>query len=114
MSQDQEQIDPLTNLEKREIILRLQEVQLLRDRVRLQQEYIERDEEQDKRELELNQQALANVRAELALAKKERDLALEKAKHFQDAFEAVKKIKKPRGFWCKLKKALTLGIARCG
>jgi hypothetical protein len=49
----------------------------------------------------------------VTIVEKERDVALEKATFYENAYNVCKSNQKPKGFWCKFKKVLTLGIARC-
>ena len=88
---------------KREIVLRLAELKLAREKIALQQQYIERDKDQDRREAELADQRTA-------LALQERDLWKEKAEQYKTAYESLTK---GRSKGCWVAKIMTVGIARC-
>lgn len=100
----------LSEQDKREILLRLQELELLRKQLELQTAYIAKDKEQDDRE-----RALAAK--ELELAKQATVAAQADAKLWQDKFEAYKaayeSVSHKGGVGCFFKHLFTLWLARC-
>lgn len=101
---------PLNESEKREILLRLEELRVLKMELEIERKYIERDQAQDQREQALLKKELGNEVRARELAEKELALAKEQAAHYRQAYEAV--IKKG-SIGCTIKKIFTLGIARC-
>ena len=89
--------------DKREIVLRLEELKLAREKIALQQQYIDRDREQDRRESELAAQ-------KTSLVEQERDLWKEKAEHYETLYRSLTK---GRSKGCWITKIFTFGIANC-
>jgi hypothetical protein len=109
LSQQNSQL-PLSEEEKRRIILQLYELQSCRKQVFSYEDYIKLDKEQDDRERTSLQRSIDVEKRATAVTEKERDLEKERAEFYKKAFEEVTK---KRGFGCTMKKIFTLGIARC-
>jgi len=103
---------PLSEHEKRTILLQLIELEDARRSIAAYVEFVKRDAEQDTRSDELAKQALALKDQEISLVRRELTLAIERAEMYKQLYEAV--TKKRGGIGCFLKKLFTLGIARCG
>ena len=101
---------PLTESDKREILVRLGELRIARKELDLQRQHIARDEAQDKREADLHAKELQLSEQSLQVAVGERDLARETAEHYKTAYESVSK--KGSG-WCGFRKVITFGLIRC-
>lgn len=100
----------LSEDDKREVLLRLNELRLARLEIEMMRKFSERDEAQDKVDQELNQKRIENEAKAMSLLEQERDLWKDRANHFETAYNAVTK---GSGWGCTVKKVLTLGIARC-
>lgn len=97
--------------EKREIAGYLAELKLSRERVRALEEYIDQLKALELREDAVSAKELEAERRLRSIAERERDV--EKARG--DQLEAALKIRNRKpGFGCKVKRALTFGMARCG
>lgn len=112
-----EQIIPLTVEEKRLILGQLFELESYRKALAAYQELQEqkdRAHEQEReywnRALEVERDAAALIEREKVIVERERDLALERAKFYEDAYLSLTK---KGGFGCVMKKIFTLGIASC-
>lgn len=103
--------EPLTSLEKREILVRLAELKNAREKIAILEAAIAQDKINDQRESDLNEKALANERRATELAQAEASTWKDKAQTFEAAYNAVKP--KKRSFGCTCKKIFTIGIARC-
>ena len=101
---------PLSPAEKRQILLHLYELQSCRGEVASYEEYADREKEQDERERAHWQRALDLERQATRLAQGERDLQVERAAFYEQAFKSV--TKRP-GLGCRILAAVTLGIRRC-
>ena len=102
---------PLTTDEGRRILGQLYELGSLREEVRTYQVHISRDAELDARETAAHERALELERKATAIAERQRELEAEKAKLYEDFYRAVTK---KAGVGCRILRALTLGIHRCG
>lgn len=102
---------PLTESDKREILVRLGELRVARQELDLQRQHIARDEAQDKREAELAAKEIKVAESQREVVARDRDLWKEKAEHYQMAYETVSN--RGRGFGCAVKKVFTLGLGRC-
>jgi len=71
---------------------------------------VSRESEQDAREKANSERALDLEKQATAIARRERDLAIDKANTFEQLYRSV--TKKP-GIGCRLAKIFTLGLARC-
>jgi L-fucose isomerase-like protein len=89
--------------DKKEIIERLEELKVRREQVKMLQAIIERDQQQDQREQELNAK-------QVALLTQERDLYKEEATRYQKAWEDATRGRSKK---CWVAKVFTVGIARC-
>lgn len=103
--------DQLTEQDRRQILYRLGELRLLREKLALQEAFIERDAEMDQRERDLAARQLSVEKDARQVAEQQRDMYKEQAKTFEQAYEALRK--KPAGFGCVMKRIFSLGIARC-
>lgn len=104
---------PLTEREKRELLLRLTELVFLREKVKQQAEIIKRDEEQDKREADLNARELKLMQDKLDLSKQELAVSNQKAENFQKAYEDLRDVGH-HGIGCTIKKIVSIGLWGCG
>jgi len=86
------------------------ELKEARIRIRALEDFVSANERQQKLLEDAYQMRLDAAAAMLAARTKERDLAAEKAKFYEDAYRAA--TKKRSGFGCKLKRIFTFGIAR--
>jgi hypothetical protein len=102
----------LTELDKREILVRLAELSSVRQELRIQQAYVVKLEELSTQKAELDARALALEQKATQIAIQERDMWKDQAKFYKASLEAIRK--KSGGIKCILKKIFTLGIARCG
>jgi hypothetical protein len=109
-AQSQQNSPPLTDEEKRQVLIQLYELRSCRESVNSYGQYISRETEQDAREKANYERAVDLEKQATALAQKERDLAIEKAKYYEQLYRSVSK--KP-GIGCRLKRIFTLGLARC-
>jgi hypothetical protein len=100
----------LTEAERKEILQRLGELQLLREKLILLQAYIDKDKEQDARDKALSDRELALASKELEISHQETALAKKEAADYKAAYETLTQ---KGGFSYGLCKALTLGLARC-
>jgi hypothetical protein len=104
------QNSPLTPDEGRQVLSQLYELRSARQTIKIYEQYVSRDTEQDAREKANADRALELERKATALAEKERDLAQDKANYYEQAYRSV--TKGPSG-WCKFTRVLTFGIRRC-
>jgi len=74
------------------------------------EKYIERDLKEDERERANAARALEVEQRATELAEKEKEMALEQAKHYETLYKSVTKKK---GFWCGFKRFWSLGFHRC-
>lgn len=101
---------PLSEGEKRQILLQLNELRSCRQTVLGYEEFLAREKEQDERERANMSRALELEKQATGLAQRETAIQKERA----DFYEAVfKSVTKGSSFGCVVKKILTLGIARC-
>lgn len=101
---------PLKPDEGRLILGQLGELTVCRSEIDKYRDFAMRDAEQDERDRQLHKKELDLKDDELALKQKEIDLALEKANLWKGLYDSIKK---GPGFWCKFKRVLFLGMARC-
>jgi hypothetical protein len=102
---------PLSETTTRQVLLQLYELSSSRDKIASYEGFIEKDRALDERESSLFRQTLENEKRATDLSNKERDLALEQAKFWEDLYKTT--TKKKGGIGCTLKKIFTLGIVRC-
>lgn len=102
--------EPLNEQDKREILLRLKELELERQKNKFLTEYVEFSKEQSAREKELADKQLALKQQELDLANKEIAVWKEKSTTFEEAYKLATK---GRSVKCTIAKIFTLGIVRC-
>ena len=102
--------DSLSERERREILLRLGELQLERQKAVLLQSYISKDSDQDKREADLSARELGAEKQATALAQKETALWRDQSLTWEAAYRSVTK---KGGVKFTLCKVFTLGLARC-
>jgi hypothetical protein len=102
---------PLNDNEKRQIIGQLIELRACRESVSAYEEFVKRELDLYEKERANWQRGIELEKQATVLAQKERDLALEKAKFYEDAFRTVSR--KPGGFWCGVKKLFSFGMYRC-
>ena len=102
--------EPLNDLEKREILVRLQELGIQREKVASLEAYIDREQDVDARERELVARGMELKQKEIELAHQETELWKQKAGAFEHAFKVATAGRSGR---CKVLKIFTLGIARC-
>lgn len=102
---------PLNDDEKRLILIQLIELEQTRAKVSAYEDWIKKEQELYDREKAVWQQTVDNEKRATEVANKERDLALEQAKFYKDAFESV--TKKRGSVGCTIAKILTIGIYRC-
>lgn len=100
----------LTESERREVLLRLGELSIARERVALLQGYVDRDKEQDAREAELAAREVNAEKQATALAEKEAALWRDQANVWKSSYESVTKGNGKGFYFCKI---FTLGLARC-
>lgn len=104
------QPEVLNEADKREILIRLTELKVLREMVELQKQYIENDKTQDVKKDEIHTRETRLLNEKVLLFEGYN-------KQLQDQVEFYKKLldasRKGLGFGCVLKKIFTLGIARC-
>ena len=96
----------------REILGRLQELQIDRVKISRYEAFIARDEKQDARETELNNKALDLAQREKEAVEKERDHWKERADYYQNAYDILEKDRGGAG--CFFKHLFTLWLASCG
>jgi hypothetical protein len=101
---------PLNTEERRQVLGQLYELQACREETKMYEIYVSRETALDTKEKENADRALELEKQATALAEKERDLALEKAKFYEDLYRTV--TKKP-GIGCRILRKVTLGIIRC-
>lgn len=104
------QTSPLTDSEKRTVIIQLLELRSCRESVKAYEQFVARETEQDAREKTNGDRALELERQATGIAQQERDLAREKATLYEQMYRSV--TKKP-GIGCWLGRIFTLGIHRC-
>lgn len=92
-------------------MIQLYELRSCRDEVGLYKRTMESETEQRAREKAMHDRELELEKQATDLMRRERDLALDKAGHYQSLYEAVKK--KPGGVGCFFKRFFTFGIHRC-
>jgi hypothetical protein len=109
-AQSQQNSPPLNDEEKRQVLIQLYELRSCRESVNSYGQYVSRETEQDAREKVNYARSLDLEKQATALAQKERDLAIEKEKFYEQLYRSVSK--KP-GIGCRLKRIFTLGLARC-
>ena len=103
--------EPLSNLELRDILLRLSQLPLAWDEIDLLKKTMAQNEELNARERAVAGKELEIEKQRTALAEKEAGIERERASLYQQAFE---RLTRKRGFGCAVKKAATFGLARCG
>ncbi len=103
---------PLTVDEMREVLGRLQELQVDRQKLKQYQAFIDRDQQQDAREAALNAKALELAQKDKEAMEKERDFWKEKADYYKEAYDIL--AKKRGGVGCTLAKLFTLWLYSCG
>ena len=74
-------------------------------------QFIEDNTEQLAREKAMHDRELELEKRATGLMEKERDLALDQARHYQNLYEGVKS--KKAGVGCWMKRIFSFGIARC-
>lgn len=102
--------DALTEAERREILLRLGELEFARQRIALQQDYMTKEHEQDQREADLSRRELAAEKQATALAQKESQLWKDQAETWEASYRSVTQKGGVGYTFCKI---FTLGLARC-
>ena len=102
---------PLSEAEKRQILMQLYELQASRGIIATYEDFIKRDKEQDAKERENYERAIALEKQAGALIQKELELEKEKARMYQDLYDACKN--KPGGAGCFFKRLFSLGLIRC-
>ena len=106
----QQNSQPLSDSEKRQVLGQLLELKSCRQESAAYEKYVGREQEQDVRERANYERSLELERQATAIAEKERDLYKDRAAFYEQAFRSV--TKKP-GTLCRLARFFTLGIARC-
>lgn len=106
----QQTSQPLTEAEKRTILSQLVELQACRAQLAAYSDFVSRETQLDLQAKANFDRALELEKQATLLAQKERDLAQEKANLYENLYRSV--ARKP-GWWCKLRRILTLGITRC-
>jgi hypothetical protein len=101
---------PLTDEEKRQVLGQLLELKTRRSEVRAYEDYVSRDTAEDERERELAAKMIAVEQQAAELARKERDLAIERAELYEQLYRTTGK---GPGVGCKIARIFTLGIYRC-
>ena len=101
---------PLTELERREILHRLVELESLRAEVAVYKSYIEREAALAKKEQSNSDEAIRLAGEATKLAQRETQLEKERADFYENAY---KTIAKGRSKKCTILKIFTLGLARC-
>ncbi len=101
---------PLNADEKRQILLQLIELKSCRSEIPAYVQAVAALEELQKKEKANSDRALELEKQATALAQKERDLALERAKFYEQMYQSVTK---RRTIGCTIKLIFTLGMARC-
>jgi hypothetical protein len=102
---------PLTEAEKRQIILQLYELQNARLQISTYETFIQREKDQDTKERENWQRSVELEKEAKALVQKELDLEKEKSTLYQNLYNTCKK--KPGGVGCFFKRLFSFGLARC-
>lgn len=106
-------VEGLSESDKREILLRLAELQVLREKVRLQDAFIAKDEAQDAREAALHARELELAKQKQALTEQELAIWKDKAAKLEEAYDLVRKVGH-KSVGCIIGKILTIGLLRCG
>jgi hypothetical protein len=106
----QQNSQPLSDSEKRQVLGQLLELKSCRQESAAYEKYVEREQAQDVRERANYERSLELERQAAAIEEKERDLYRDRAAFYEQAFRSV--MKKP-GRLCRLARILTFGIARC-
>ncbi len=78
--------------------------------MRAYEDYVSRDTAEDERERELAAKMIAVEQQAAELARKERDLAIERAELYEQLYRTTGK---GPGVGCKIARIFTLGIYRC-
>jgi hypothetical protein len=102
---------PLSDVEKQLILRAFNELESLRTQVKGHEEFVQRELELVQREKQSYEKLMEAQTRLLSVTEKERDLAIEKAKFYEDALKVV--TKKPGGFKRIMCKICTLGLGRC-
>lgn len=92
------------------VLGQLLELKTRRSEVRAYEDYVSRDTAEDERERDLSAKLIAVEQQAAELARKERDLAVERAELYEQLY---KTITKGPGIGCKIARVLTLGLHRC-
>lgn len=103
---------PLTEPEKRTVLLQLYELQTARAQIQTYDQFIQREKDQDQKERDNWARALELENQATALARQEADLEKERADLYKGLYDTVRK--KKAGFGCVVKRIFTLGLSRCG
>lgn len=101
---------PLSADEKRQILLQLIELRSCRDQIPAYEKALQAIDALHTQEKANSDRALDLEKQATALAQKERDLAQEQAKFYQQMYQSVTK---KRTVGCTIKLIFTLGMARC-
>ncbi len=102
---------PLADSEKQEVLWQLRQLEACLGEAAALKEFAAREKEQDARERDLAARELEVERQAAEVARKERDLAQEKASLYEQLYRTATK---KRSLGCRVLKALTIGLARCG
>ena len=102
--------EPLSNIEWREILLRLNQLPLAWDEIDLLRKTMAQNDQLTQRERALAGKELETEKERTALAEKEAAIEKARARFYEQAFE---RLTRKRGFGCAIKKAITLGLAHC-
>jgi F0F1-type ATP synthase epsilon subunit len=100
----------LTDPERREILQRLGELSVARDQIKLLNDYVAKDKDQDQREKQLSDRELQLAHQETQIAQKETQLAKQEAADYKAAYDSVTQ---RGGVGYTLCKVFSLGLARC-
>jgi hypothetical protein len=88
----------------------LYELRSARQEIKIYEQYVSRDTDQDAREKANADRALELEKQATAIAQQERDLQKEKATLYEQLYRSVTK---GAGIGCRILRAITLGIHRC-
>ena len=109
-SQQNSPPQPLGEGEKRLILQQLYDLEACRSQVAGYADFVSRDKALTDREQENWQRSLDLEKQATALAEKERDLAPDRAKTYEELYRSV--VHRP-AIGCRMKQLFTLGLARC-
>jgi hypothetical protein len=108
--QSQPSSPPLTEEERRLILSQLYELRSARQEIKIYEQYVSRDTEQDAKEKANTDRALELEKQATAIARQERDQQKEKATLYEQLYRSVTR---GPGVGCRILRVITAGIHRC-